>query len=186
MAYYFICFYRNYESSSDLRKDKKNAEPFYFNERDAEQENVLVNRMKDIKNRIELRRMLSEYESGHLKPPIYYKNDIIDPEDLYVDETDEEFTPYPLKNRKRLFTQAEDIEDKYPARFSDLASNYNSGDDDYATDGKNKQYFDAPNYNSNELQEPGVYTEGGLIYENATPQQQKACKYGIKFSKNKL
>lgn len=38
------------------------------------EDNEMENRQKDIKNRIELRKMLAEYESGILKPPIYHTN----------------------------------------------------------------------------------------------------------------
>lgn len=41
----------------------------------------IENRIKDIKNRIELRKMLAEYESGHLKPPIYYQKNIFENSD---------------------------------------------------------------------------------------------------------
>lgn len=45
-------------------------------------EEALRTRVSDLKNRIELRRMLSEYESGSLKPPIFYNDGIAEPEDL--------------------------------------------------------------------------------------------------------
>lgn len=41
----------------------------------------IENRIKDIKNRIELRKMLAEYESGQLKPPIYYQKNIFEDSD---------------------------------------------------------------------------------------------------------
>lgn len=55
---------------------------------------TLAERVKDIKNRIELRRMLAEYEAGNLKPPIFYRKNGYDVvgENVgsdYVDDTQE-------------------------------------------------------------------------------------------------
>lgn len=75
----------------------------------------LDDRIKDIKNRIELRRMLAQYESGHLKPPIYYTNRVVNAnEEDYEDpdpEGDTNFDNYPMQNDKRS-----------PARF--IVRNY--------------------------------------------------------------
>lgn len=50
--------------------------PQYFHGHHVNQE--LENRIKDLRNRIELRRMLAQYEAGLLKPPVYYSNKVID------------------------------------------------------------------------------------------------------------
>jgi hypothetical protein len=42
------------------------------------QEQALENRVKDIRNRMELRQMLAEYEAGNLKPPIYRSDQIFE------------------------------------------------------------------------------------------------------------
>jgi len=44
----------------------------YLHGNDEDKENNIIN----LKNRIELRRMLAAYESGNLKPSIYYKNSV--------------------------------------------------------------------------------------------------------------
>lgn len=59
----------------------------------------IENRIKDIKNRIELRKMLAEYESGHLKPPIYYQKNIF--EDIDDDNAALAMENY-LPNMKRV------------------------------------------------------------------------------------
>lgn len=65
----------------------------------------LEDRIKDIKNRIELRRMLAQYESGHLKPPIYYTNRVVNAneEDYEDPDTDDytNFDNYRMQNDKR-------------------------------------------------------------------------------------
>ena len=84
------------------------------NVNDVENEDFL-NRIKDIKNRIELRRMLAEYEAGNLKPPVYYKNpgaeggfigDYIDNDfantNPYEDEADVRLQPQHYKRTAKL------------------------------------------------------------------------------------
>ncbi|KAG4070774.1 hypothetical protein HA402_011000 [Bradysia odoriphaga] len=67
----------------------------------------IENRIKDIKNRIELRKMLAEYESGQLKPPIYYQQDI------FENSANEEpaVEDYLLPNMKRVSGQFDAIDD---------------------------------------------------------------------------
>lgn len=67
----------------------------------------IENRIKDIKNRIELRKMLAEYESGHLKPPIYYQKNIFDDND----DQDSAFTidDYLQPNVKRTRGQFDSV-----------------------------------------------------------------------------
>lgn len=110
--------------------------------------------------------MFSEYETGQLKPPIYYKDNIVDPEHFYGDEPEENLVPY-LRNRNRLLLNPKTPDNNYPTRLSDLVSNRNIQEPDYAEDDDRIQY-----HNDNELGEAGVYTEGGLIYDNASPQQK--------------
>jgi receptor-type tyrosine-protein phosphatase N len=50
------------------------------------EEQALENRMKDIRNRIELRQMLAAYEAGNLKPPIYRSDQLFDGPDEQVSE----------------------------------------------------------------------------------------------------
>lgn len=119
--------------------------------------------------------MLSEYEAGQLKPPIYYKDNVVDPEDFYVDEPNENLNEYPLRNRKRIFL-TEKSENNYPSRLSDLILNQNNQGDDYVEAENRDQYFGDSSRIDNEYPESGVYTEGGLIYDNASPQQ-KASEY---------
>lgn len=70
----------------------------------SEVNNEMENRQKDLKNRIELRKMLAEYESGILKPPIYHTNagfEGLSPNDdnfIYEDEPNDPLTTYDKRN----------------------------------------------------------------------------------------
>lgn len=71
----------------------------------SEVNNEMENRQKDIQNRIELRKMLVDYESGVLKPPIYHKHggfESLTPNDdnfVYENEANEDpLTTYDKRN----------------------------------------------------------------------------------------
>lgn len=82
-----IFFVRLFFSSfSEFEINEQNAPNDYRQHYQVEQqlkndEETLRTRVNDLKNRIELRRMLSEYESGALKPPIFYSDGIAEPEE---------------------------------------------------------------------------------------------------------
>lgn len=74
-------------SISEFEIDEQNAPYDYRQHYEVEKqlkndEETLRTRVNDLKNRIELRRMLSEYESGVLKPPIFYNDGIAEPEEI--------------------------------------------------------------------------------------------------------
>lgn len=74
-------------SISEFEIDEQNAPNDYRQHYEVEKqlkndEEALRTRVNDLKNRIELRRMLSEYESGVLKPPIFYRDGIAEPEEV--------------------------------------------------------------------------------------------------------
>lgn len=82
LLYRFCCS----SSISEFEIDEQNAPNDYRQHYEVEKqlkndEEALRTRVNDLKNRIELRRMLSEYESGALKPPIFYSDGIAEPED---------------------------------------------------------------------------------------------------------
>lgn len=130
----------------------------------------LVNRIKDIKNRIELRRMMAEYEAGNLQPPIYYRANGDDYQD--DDVPDEQFF------------RPDDKRAEQPARtsFREMARH------------QPEQEFEQTNelpleplklnhlVQSNEQLSPesGVYTEGGLVYvPDSDSKSHAACKYNL-------
>lgn len=158
-------------------------------------------RRHDLKNRIELRRMMSEYMSGALKPPIFYKDEIIAADNFGPNaeiEQIEETIYEPPSSSKRFALPVQ------PSRkeIADDSLNY----DDFPLKGifreqQQPKYiieniedqFDPRNNDPNELrrrifkasksdEEPG-YAEGGVIFEpNAfTSTNHRKCKMEIAF-----
>lgn len=135
------------------------------NEDDAD----LESRIQDVKNRIELRKMLAEYTAGALKPPIYLKDDIIDSDDAYYRDEPapaDESERYPLSNEKRQHNRPElDVlesplnnlfrEHKVPSKYPE-AIDANSPFDRSSNDPSIIPPKKLPT-------EAGVYTEGGLV-----------------------
>lgn len=140
-------------------------------------------RMHDIENRIELRRMMSEYMSGALKPPIFYKDEIIAPENFgpngKIEEIEETIYEPPSNNKRFIPT----VQKTYQETGNEF-ENY----DDFPLKSIFREHqrpkyvieniedeFDPRNNDPNELRnrklkvgnsehEPG-YAEGGIIFE---------------------
>lgn len=171
---------------SDSDVEEQSAPYDYRNHYEIQQkEKELVrNRVDDLKNRIELRHMLSEYMSGSLKPPIFYKNEIFSPDNLAtnddeIDAIESIFDKQPQQS-KRLVLPSED---------NNVFSN-NENIDDYPLKSRFREHqrpkyivenirefdvFNHRNNNPNEYQQQmlkenqpkeqsAVYTEGGLVY----------------------
>lgn len=153
------------------------------NDDDADMES----RIQDVKNRIELRKMLAEYTAGALKPPIYLKDDIIDGDDVnYADEPvpGDENERYLLSTEKRQHKRPEsDVlesplnslfrENKLPSRYP-VAIDANDEFDRSNNDASSVQYKSAK---TNKVpSETGVYTEGGLVLV-PDASNAKQCKF---------
>lgn len=135
----------------------------------------LESRIQDVKNRIELRKMLILATEGVLKPPIYLKDDIIDGDDVYYrDESapGHENERYLLSTEKRQHERPESDEpvesplntlfreNKLPSKYS-VAIVPNNEFDRRNNDPSAVQY---KSINANKIPpEAGVYTEGGLV-----------------------
>lgn len=76
----FLVFYSEFEINEENAPYDYRQHYEVENQVKDDEEAALRTRVNDLKNRIELRRMLSEYESGSLKPPIFYKDGIADAE----------------------------------------------------------------------------------------------------------
>lgn len=147
----------------------------------------LENRIQDVKNRIELRKMLAEYTAGALKPPIYLKDDIIDGDDVYYRDEPapiDERERYLLSTEKRQQKQSESdvLESPLNNLFRDnkLTSKYpmaidaNSESDRSNNDPSVVQYI--PTKANKNPSETGVYTEGGLVLV-PNGRSTKECKF---------
>lgn len=147
----------------------------------------LESRIQDVKNRIELRKMLAEYTSGALKPPIYLKDDIIDGDVVYYrDEAvpSDENERYLLSTEKRQQHRPEsDVlesplnslfrENKLPLTYP-VANDANNDFDRSNNDPSAVQYKSAK---LNKIpSEAGVYTEGGLVLVPEA-HNSKECKF---------
>lgn len=137
----------------------------------------LEERIQDIKNRIELRRMLSEYISGDLKPPIFYKDEIVAPEDIrQIENVDEIESIYDQPhNSKRivLHSQPKEIEsnDEFPLKSlfrEHQRPNYVVRDfenDEHDRRNNDPAIFHRRLFKAGKgKDESGVYTEGGLVF----------------------
>lgn len=164
-----------------------------------------VNRMKDIKNRIELRRMLAQYEAGNLKPPIFYKDTGVDGNDYeeepeqFVNENQnnhaEEYPPYFKRAQENQYAERrlpkvsafrelshERIIPKQAVKKND-AQQYSS-EDTNELPVEPLKYKSSKGENSNEISpEAGVYTEGGLVFvPDSDTQGHSACMCGPIFT----
>lgn len=159
----------------------------YNTEREAEEEEEereeLKTRVNDLKNRIELRRMLSEYVSGALKPPIFYKDGIAAPEDFTQnDEVDtiegifDEQLPQPQNKRLVLPSQDNVVyannyeefplkslfrEHQRPTVIEEDVEEY----DPFDSRNNEPTVFHQRIFKENQPKvQSAVYTEGGLVY----------------------
>lgn len=140
------------------------------NDNDAD----LESRIQDVKNRIELRKMLAEYTAGALKPPIYLKDDIIDGDDVYYSDEPapaDERNRYQLSTEKRQQNRPElDVlesplnslfrENKLPPKYPVAIS----ADDEFDRGNNDPSAVQYKSNKANKIPpEAGVYTEGGLV-----------------------
>lgn len=154
-------------------------------------EEELRTRMDDFRNRIELRRMLSEYMSGSLKPPIFYKDGIADPDDFDqndgVEAIDSLFDgPQPQPQAKRIvlpsqnndvYPLSEDYEN-YPLKslfreherenIEDLAGLDELNEFDPRNNDPNEYHYRKAFKENRPKEQSAVYTEGGLVYGPST------------------
>lgn len=134
----------------------------------------LESRIQDVKNRIELRKMLILATEGVLKPPIYLKDDIIDGDDVYYRDEPaprDENERYLLSTEKRQVKRPESDplesplnslfrENKLPQKYP-VAIDPENEFDRRSNDPSAAQY---KSINANKISpEAGVYTEGGLV-----------------------
>lgn len=173
----------------DSAKSKRTGGRRVFNDDDDDSDidgenRALANRIKDIKNRIELRRMMAEYEAGNLKPPVYYRGPIdvgaVDyPSDAAVNDMidaptmdDDEQQQYFRTNDKRT-------------SFREIARHNHLPGEDF--DQTNELPLEpAASIKSNHLvqsnellaapSEAGVYTEGGLVFVPDSDSKSHAAR----------
>lgn len=180
---------------SELDIEGQNAPYDYRNHYDTqkqlaeeaeEEEEELRTRVNDLKNRIELRRMLSEYSTGSLKPPIFYKDGIAAPEDLgqndEVEAVESIFEDQPPQNKRLvLSSQHNDVHhgidetedfDEFPLKSlfrEHQRPKYiveDIGDDafDERNNDPNEYHRRLFKINRPKAEQSAVYTEGGLVY----------------------
>lgn len=188
--FFFDCkaFYNNYNTNNfrHFDADEENTPHDYRTQYaiDVEKTNKELNaRMHDIENRIELRRMMSEYMSGALKPPIFYKDEIIEPENFVPNgkiEEIEETIYEPPSNNKRFIPSVQKTYQEAENAFKNyddfpLKSIFREHQRPKYVVEDIEEEFDRRNNNPNELHrrilkiektedEPG-YAEGGVIFE---------------------
>lgn len=176
---------------SQFNGEVQNAPNNYRQRYDTHNEqDELQTRIDDMKNRIELRRMLSEYTSGSLKPPIFYKDGIAAPDDY--DQNDEiEAVESILEEqppqRKRFFLpsqhnqvhQSNDEMDNYDEFPLKSIFREHQRPQYIVEDVEDQNEFDRRNNDPNEYhrrlfkanrgkEQSPVYTEGGLVYAPGT------------------
>lgn len=153
------------------------------NDNDAD----LESRMQDVKNRIELRKMLAEYTSGALKPPIYLKDDIIDRDDVYYGDDaapGDEGDRYQLSTEDRPQKRPEPDEPESPLnslfRENKMPPKYPVGidaNDEFDRSNNDPSAIQYKSIKANQAPaESGVYTEGGLVLV-PDARDAKECKY---------
>lgn len=152
---------------------------------DVEKANEELNaRMHDIENRIELKRMMSKYMSGELKPPIFYKDEIIAPENFgsngKIEEIEETIYGPPSNNNKRFIPSEQKTYQETENEFENyddfpLRSIFREHQRPKYVIENIEDEFDPRNNDPNEQHrrmlkvgrsedEPG-YAEGGVIFE---------------------
>lgn len=174
---------------SDSDVEEQSAPYDYRNHYEIQhkEKELLKNRVDDIKNRIELRHMLSEYLSGSLKPPIFYKNGIFAPNDLAtnddgIDAIESIFDKQPQQSKhllrpsqdNNLFSNNENIDD-YPSPFREhyrpkyIVENIREFDEFDDRNNNNPNEYQQQMLKENQPKEQSaVYTEGGLVYGPST------------------
>lgn len=179
----------NFHSQFDV--EEQNAPYDYRQHYDTQNDqDELQTRIDDMKNRIELRRMLSEYTSGSLKPPIFYKDGIAAPDDFNQNdaiEVVESILEEQKPQRKRLFLPSQqnqvqpsvdemDNYDEFPLKslFREhqrphyIVENLEVQDEfDPRNNDPNEYHRRLFKANRAKEQSP-VYTEGGLVYAPGT------------------
>lgn len=186
-------------STSEFEIDEQNAPNDYRQHYELEKqlkndEEALRTRVNDLKNRIELRRMLSEYESGALKPPIFYSDGIAEPEDQprgndrNSDDVEPDLTFFEeLPSHDKRLVLSSQKNDFLPDIVEEIDTNYNEYPlkslfrehqrPQYIIENIGNDEFDSRNNDPNEYhrrlfkvnrpridESSGVYTEGGLVY----------------------
>lgn len=153
------------------------------------EEDELKTRMNDLKNRIELRRMLSEYMSGSLKPPIFYKDGIAAADDITqndeVDAIESLFEP-PQPQAKRIVLPSRNNEiqqlsedyENFPLtslfrehqreNIEDLAELGELDEFDPRNNDPNEYHYRKMLKSNRPKEQSAVYTEGGLVYGPST------------------
>ncbi|XP_031636575.1 uncharacterized protein LOC116349327 [Contarinia nasturtii] len=161
----------------------------YNTESDGKEEREeLRTRMVDLKNRIELRRMLSEYMSGALKPPIFYKDGIAAPDDFVqndeVDAIESIFDERQPQNKRlvlpsqdnTVYANNDDTYEDFPLkslfrehqRPNDIEENVREFEAfDHRTNDPT-EYHRRLFKESRPKEQSAVYTEGGLVYGPST------------------
>lgn len=176
---------------SELDAEEPNAPYDFRNHYETKtDENEVKQRMNDLKNRIELRRMFSEYMAGNLKPPIYYKDGIAAPD--YSDQNDdveaiESIFEQQQPQSKRIVLPSQNNEnhhgfdeyenyDEFPlgSLFREHQKPKYVADDDVDDDTFEPQNNDPNEYHrrlfksNRPRDQAAVYTEGGLVYGPST------------------
>ncbi|XP_037919651.1 receptor-type tyrosine-protein phosphatase N2 [Hermetia illucens] len=163
----------------------------------------LADRIKDIVNRIELRRMLARYESGKLSPPVYL-NDQVLPENYLVDENVLLPNEYKENNKRTEIEPVKTEDNELPTTFfREMARNehvplkdadgpYNHyqansldalmpvyrvpKEHDISDDYINLNSYPVKHGHGNKAfrgEGGGVYTEGGLVYVPERNEEQE-------------
>lgn len=160
------------------------------------------------KNRIELRRMLSAYSSGSLKPPIFYKDGIAAPQDENLGQNDEVeaieeiFEEQPPQNKRLVLSSQhnnvhhsiDDADDYNEFPLKSLFREHqhpkyiieNIGDEfDMRNNDPNEYYRRLFKVNRPKEDQSAVYTEGGLVYgptTHVTSSQHRKRKLKFAFA----
>lgn len=136
-------------------------------------------RIKDLKNRIELRKMFAEYEAGNLKPPIYYKDGIVDDDndDGVFDgrQIDSDYSePILRSDNKRTSNDDNDQSENEEAQPKKTVFREKAREDPIGYVHLKQNHASFVNDANNELpSEGGVYTEGGLVFVPGSENSRK-------------
>lgn len=146
----------------------------------------MASRIQDVKNRIELRKMLAEYTAGALKPPIYLKDDIINSDDVYYQDepiSEDDRDKYLVMTEKRQKAQNRPQSDVLESPLSSLfhenkvpaGINADGALDRSSNDASVNRF--RPLKMSKIPNEAGVYTEGGLVVPDTS--DTNGCEYSL-------